>query len=43
MQGGAFRGFGLTPKKSFRLLFKTQYGAGKLEYPLFGPEPLPGI
>ena len=36
IQGGAFRGFGLTKKKSFRLLFKTQYGPGKLNYPLYG-------
>ena len=38
IQGGAFRGFGLTKKKSFRFLFKTEYGPGKLEYPLFGSE-----
>ena len=38
IQGGAFRGFGLTRKKSFRLLFKTTYGPGKLNYPLFGPD-----
>ncbi len=36
-QGGAFRGFNLTPKKSFRLVFKSMYGAGKLHYPFFGP------
>jgi hypothetical protein len=36
IQGGAFRSFGLTPKKSFRLLFKTAYGPGKLNYPIFG-------
>jgi len=28
---------GLSPKHSFRLLFKPQYGAGRLEFPLFGP------
>ncbi|MCA9197740.1 MAG: chitobiase/beta-hexosaminidase C-terminal domain-containing protein, partial [Planctomycetales bacterium] len=38
IQGGAFRGFGLTKKKSFRFLFKNEYGDGKLEYPLFGPD-----
>ncbi len=38
IQGGAFRNFGLTRKKSFRLLFKTQYGPGKLDYPLFGAD-----
>lgn len=35
IQGGAFRSFGLTRKKSFRLVFKRQYGAGKLNFPLF--------
>ena len=38
IQGGAFRNWGLTRKKSFRLLFKTQYGPSKLEYPLFGAD-----
>ena len=38
IQGGAFREWGLTKKKSFRLLFKNKYGAGKLTYPLFGDE-----
>ncbi|MFO0916591.1 MAG: lamin tail domain-containing protein [Pirellulales bacterium] len=36
IQGGAFRSFGLTNKKSFRLKFKSQYGASTLKYPLFG-------
>lgn len=36
IQGGAFRGFGLTPKKAFRVLFKDIYGPTKLRYPLFG-------
>ena len=36
IQGGAFRGFGLTLKKSFRALFKGIYGPTKLRYPLFG-------
>jgi hypothetical protein len=35
IQGGAFRRFDLTRKKSFRLVFKQEYGAGKLNYPLF--------
>jgi len=38
IQGGAFRRFDLTLKKSFRLIFKEAYGATKLRYPLFGPE-----
>jgi hypothetical protein len=38
IQGGAFRGFNLTKKKSFRLLFKSLYGSAKLRYPFFGPE-----
>lgn len=37
IQGGAFRSFGLTKKKSFRVLFKDTYGPSKLRYPLFGP------
>ena len=36
IQGGAFRRFDLTKKKSFRLLFKGVYGDTKLRYPLFG-------
>ncbi len=36
IQGGAFRSHGLTKKHSFRLLFKREYGATKLEFPLFG-------
>ena len=36
IQGGAFRSHGLTRKHSLRLLFKNQYGAGKLDFPLFG-------
>ena len=33
--GNPFRGMNLTRKKSFRLLFKRQYGPTKLNYPLF--------
>ncbi len=33
--GGAFRGFNLTRKKSFRLLFKRQYGPTKLDFDVF--------
>jgi hypothetical protein len=33
--GGAFRGYNLTRKKSFRLLFKRQYGPTKLNFKLF--------
>jgi hypothetical protein len=36
IQGGAFRSWGLTVKKSFRLLFKSIYGPSELHYPLFG-------
>jgi hypothetical protein len=36
IQGGAFRSWGLTKKKSFRLLFKGVYGPSKLRYSLFG-------
>lgn len=36
IQGGAFRSFGLTKKKSFRFKFQKQYGDAKLNYPLFG-------
>ena len=47
IQGGAFRSFGLTRKKSFRVLFKSQFGTdnqptggpGKLRFPLFGTDP----
>ena len=47
IQGGAFRSFGLTRKKSFRVLFKSEYGTsneptggpGSLKFPLFGTEP----
>ncbi len=36
IQGGAFRRFDLTLKKSFRLIFRERYGVGMLDYPLFG-------
>ncbi|MBN2129861.1 MAG: CotH kinase family protein [Sedimentisphaerales bacterium] len=38
IQGGAFRRFDLTLKKSFRMIFREEYGAPKLHYPLFGPD-----
>ena len=38
VQGGAFRRFDLSLKKSFRLIFSEEHGATKLEYPLFGPD-----
>ncbi len=38
IQGGAFRKFNLTLKKSFRLVFRGQYGASQLDFPLFGPD-----
>lgn len=33
--GNAFRGFNLTRKKSFRLLFRRDFGPAKLDYPVF--------
>ncbi|MCX5647310.1 MAG: lamin tail domain-containing protein [Phycisphaerae bacterium] len=36
--GGAFRGFNLSRKKSFRLLFKSDYGPTELKFPLFEEE-----
>jgi hypothetical protein len=36
IQGGAFRRFDLTMKKSFRVVFRDQYGSSKLRHPLFG-------
>ncbi len=38
IQGGAFRGFNLTLKKSFRVVFRNKYGPGTLLFPLFGSE-----
>ena len=38
IQGGAFRGDGLTKKHSFRLLFKDKWGVSKLNFPFFGPD-----
>lgn len=38
IQGGAFRRFDLTLKKSFRVVFREKYGAGRLHFPLFGPD-----
>jgi hypothetical protein len=38
IQGGAFRRFDLTKKKSFRVVFRRTYGPGMLDYPLFGPK-----
>jgi hypothetical protein len=38
VQGGAFRGWSYTPKKSLRLLFKSLYGPSELRYPLFGED-----
>jgi len=38
MRGGASRSQRTTPKHSFRLIFRDMYGAGKLNYPLFGDE-----
>jgi CotH kinase protein/Chitobiase/beta-hexosaminidase C-terminal domain/Lamin Tail Domain len=38
IQGGAFRRFDLTLKKSFRVIFREAYGVGRLHYALFGEE-----
>ena len=38
IQGGAFRQFNLTLKKSFRVVFREEYGQGRLHFPLFGPD-----
>jgi hypothetical protein len=38
IQGGAFRRFDLTKKKSFRVVFRRTYGPSMLDYPLFGPD-----
>lgn len=38
IQGGAFRRFDLTLKKSFRIIFGEKYGSSSLHYPLFGTE-----
>ena len=38
IQGGAFRRFDLSLKKSFRMIFSEEHGATKLKYPLFGPD-----
>ncbi|MCH8048056.1 MAG: CotH kinase family protein, partial [Planctomycetes bacterium] len=38
IQGGAFRGDGLTKKHGFRLLFKDVYGDSKLRFPFFGDD-----
>src|SRR6185436_12900757 len=36
IQGGFFRQPSVTPKHSFRLIFREAYGAKKLRFPLFG-------
>ncbi len=38
LHGGSSRVPEKSPKHSFRLVFKKQYGEGKLNYPLFGEE-----
>ncbi len=38
IQGGAFRNFSLTLKKSFRVIFRGKYGDATLHEPLFGTE-----
>ncbi|MCI0541314.1 MAG: chitobiase/beta-hexosaminidase C-terminal domain-containing protein [Verrucomicrobiales bacterium] len=39
IQGGFFRQHSVTPKHSFRLIFRKTYGPGKLRFPLFGNSP----
>jgi hypothetical protein len=38
IQGGAFRRFDLTLKKSFRVIFSERFGSTSLHYALFGPD-----
>jgi hypothetical protein len=38
IQGGAFREFRLTLKKSFRVIFSERFGDSSLKYRLFGPD-----
>ena len=38
IQGGAFRRFDLSLKKSFRVVFREKYGRPTLSYPLFGSD-----
>ncbi|MBN1780323.1 lamin tail domain-containing protein [bacterium] len=38
LQGGHSRRPEKSPKHSFRLVFRSEYGPGRLEYPLFGEE-----
>jgi hypothetical protein len=40
IQGGAFRRFNVSRKKSFRVLFKKKYGPSKLRYDFFPEAPL---
>jgi len=40
MQGGASRNVGNSPKHSMSLRFRTQYGPGHLEFPLFEGSPV---
>ena len=43
IQGGAFRRFDLTKKKSFRVVFRKAYGPGTFQHPMFGPEATDGF
>jgi hypothetical protein len=40
MHGGISRGNGFTPKHGFRFYFRNEYGAGKLDFPLFDGNPV---
>ncbi|MEM7234192.1 MAG: LamG-like jellyroll fold domain-containing protein, partial [Planctomycetota bacterium] len=43
MQGGASRRPWTTPKHSFRLLFRSEYGPPRLDYPWFDSDESPGF
>lgn len=38
INGGSNRNLSISPKHSFRLLFKSEYGSTKLNFPLYGPD-----
>ncbi len=40
MHGGVSRNNSFTPKHSFRMYFRNEYGAGKLDFPLFEGSPV---
>ncbi len=40
IMGGTSRNLAVSPKLSFRILFKNEYGAGRLNYPFFTDSPI---